>query len=505
MITIYTLPQRIADIEALIRSQQNQMEELVVVKDLLEEKPTNSGYTIIVNSKGICFPIDWYNVQPPFLLPESLWYQDEVLLAVIYARLGNMPASYELLASHGALQAELHCIAMLREEQPLNPQLLAVETYQEFDDYRLMHNHAIVRHYTGNYESGDDKQLHYYYNAALDAAPSPEYQAFTTKQYIVFLLDAEKLEQAEKIALQALGQPISADAQAELQYLLVQIGMRRLSVPYDGASMEQLKDRLWNVLQTYERQHRALETALLLMDAAHIATISKSFSEALGYIQRAIRIFEEEQQPELGFEALYKKSILLYTWAGNGQPQFFRSAAESFQQALRYFTKADFPEIYAEIQHYLGVIYSEIPDEVKKKSIWAAVSTSSFQEALSLFNKTDAPYQYAMVCNSYGNALTKYPAAIHSDNFEKALFYYNEALDIRTPHDYPVERVLTLLNYIEASWHVGNADNGWNPERYEDMESKVAEVSALSNDPEILKEVHFHQEKLRQLKKGFDK
>lgn len=505
MITIYTLPQRIADIEALIRSQQNQMEELVAVKDLLEEKPVNSGHAIIVNSKGICFPIDWYNVQPPFILPELIWYQDEILLALIYARLGNMAATDDLLASHGALQAELHSIAALREGRPLNPQLLAVETYQEFDDYRLMHNQAIVRHYTGQYNGPDDKQLHYYYNAALDAAPSAEYQAFTARHYVGFLLDAENLELAEKTALHALQQPISADAQAELNYLRVQIGMRRLSAPYHADAMAPLKDTLWSALQTYEQQQRALETGLLLLDAAHIANVSESFAEALGYVQRAIRIFEEEQQPELAFEAVYKKSILLYTWATHGQPQFFRSAAEGFQQVLRYFTKAAFPDIYAEIQHYLGVIYSEIPDETKKKSIWAAVSTSAFQEALSVFTKADMPFQYAMVCNSYGNALTKYPAAIHSDNFEKALFYYNEALEVRTPHAYPVERVLTLLNYLEASWHVGNADDGWNPERYEDMAGKVDEVLALSADPDILQTARFHQERLKLLKEGLAK
>lgn len=499
MLTIYTLPHRLEEIESLIRTQ-HRLEELVAVKDALEEKPTPSGDTIIVNAKGISFPLDWYNVQPPFLLPEHTWYQDDVLLAIVYAKLGNMVAANNLLAGNGALQAELNFVALLREGRPIDPRLLAVETYQEFDDYRLMHNYAIVRHYSGDFEGGDDKQVHYYYNAAMDAAPSEEFQAFTAKHYVNFLLDARQLDLAQKIAQAALDTQPSADAQTELNYLLTQIGMQRLTVPYDEALLADLKDRMWTVLQTYERQARSLETALLLMDAAHIANISNSFAEALGYITRAVRIFDEEEQTELSYEAQLKKAILMYTWAKNGQPQFYRGAVEGFQQALRYFTKDDFPEIYADIHHYLGVVYSEIPDEVKKKSIWAAVSSSSFQESLSVFTKAHYPYQHALVCNSFGNALTKYPAAIHSDNYEKALFYYNEALEIRTAAAYPVERVFTLLNYLEASWYADNGSNEQNPDRYHDMETKLGEVFALATDAAALEAAKVHQQQLAALR-----
>ena len=502
MLTIYTLPHRIAEIEALIGTQ-HRLDEWVTVKDALEEKPTPSGHTIIVNAKGISFPLDWYNVQPPYLLPEHVWYQDEVLLALIYAKLGNIPVANNLLASNGPLQAELNFIELLREGRPVNPGLLAVETYQEFDDYRLMHNHAIVRHYSGDFDGSEEEQVHYYYNAAMDAAPTVEFLAFTAKHYINYLLDVRNLDLAQKTAQSTLDNQPSADAQTALNYLLTQIGLQRLTVPYDEVLLAELKDKMWTVLQTYERQGRALETALLLMDAAHVANISNSFSEALGYITRGIRIFEEEEQEELGYEAHLKKAILMYTWAKSGQLELFGPAAESFQYALRYFTKEDFPDIYAEIHHYLGVIYSEIPDEVKKKSIWAAVSSSSFQEALSVLTKSNYPYQYALVCNSFGNALTKYPAAIHSDNYEKALFYYNEALNIPQAEIYPIERVFTLLNYLEAPWYADNGSNEWNTERFEDMERKLDEVFALATDTAALEAAQLHRAKLDALREGF--
>jgi len=141
-----------------------------------------------------------------------------------------------------------------------------------------------------------------------------------------------------------------------------------------------------------------------------------------------------------------------------------------------------------------------LPDEVKKKSIWAAVSHSAFLEALSIFNKETMPYQYAMVCNSLGNALTKYPTAIHSDNFEKALFYYNEALEIRNATHFPFERSLTLLNYLEAAWHADNSGNEMNPQRFDDMWAKAEEVILINADPQLVTDAKDHQYKLTKLK-----
>ena len=121
-------------------------------------------------------------------------------------------------------------------------------------------------------------------------------------------------------------------------------------------------------------------------------------------------------------------------------------------------------------------------------------------EALAIFSKEAMPYQYALVCNSLGNALMKYPAAIRSDNYEKALFYYNEALEIRTPQHYPLERSLSLLNYLEASWNADNATNEQNPERYADMWQKAEEVIVLNAPPQLAEEAREHIQKLLKLK-----
>lgn len=499
MIYIYTTAQNKDQILSIIQTQPR-MEELVSVKDFMEEKPMNSGNVIIINANGISFPVDWYNVDPPYVLPEFIMTNDDILLGMIYHKLGNHQAAKNFLRDHGALWSELENMISLKNGSEINPDTLTVETYHNFDDYRLMHNHAIVRHYSMQWTEDVKDKIHYYFNAAMDSAPNDEYLAFSAKHYVGFLMDIRDYALAEKVINDTLQRAISIDAKMEMEYLLCQIWMTRLTVPYDTNLLESIKTKLWNVLTWYEKTGRMAELALLLEDASHIASISESFAESLRYITHAIKIYNDEELDDLYYNAQYKRGQLLYNWARNGQIQFFIPATESFQQALKYFTKDDYPEIFADIQHLLGVIYSEIPDEVKKKSIWAAVSHSAFLEALSIFNKDTMPYQYAMVCNSLGNALTKYPTAIHSDNFEKALFYYNEALEIRNATYFPFERSLTLLNYLEAAWHADNSGNEMNPQRFDDMWSKAEEVIYINASAALVEDAHGHQERLSKLK-----
>ena len=154
--------------------------------------------------------------------------------------------------------------------------------------------------------------------------------------------------------------------------------------------------------------------------------------------------------------------------------------------------------MFASMHHQLGNIYVDMPAEKKRKSIWAGVANSSFQEALDFYTKEQYPYEYGMICNNFGNAFTKFPQAVLTDNFEKALFYYQEALDVRTPN-YPYERAITLLNFLEASWNVGNNPDEFNQERFDDMLAKANEIKNLVDDKEMLAEAERHLELLKEL------
>ncbi|MCU0338622.1 MAG: hypothetical protein MUE30_01965, partial [Spirosomaceae bacterium] len=223
-------------------------------------------------------------------------------------------------------------------------------------------------------------------------------------------------------------------------------------------------------------------------------------AESLGYINRAVQLLEQENLPELVANAQYRKGTLLYTWAQNGNPQFYRPAMNAYQEAVKVFTKEATPDVFAEIQHHLGVIYSEVPDEIKKKSVWAAVSVSSFKEAFSYFTRETHPYEYARLCNSYANALTKYPEAKLTDNYAKALDFYRQALEIRTAAEYPHERALTILNFLEAAWQVSVPDLAAQQQLLAEMTRLANELLQFAPDPQLVKEVGVHVEQLKVIK-----
>ena len=393
---------------------------------------------------------------------------------------------------------ELDFINRLQQGIPVNPEEL-ISNYSPFEEYRLMHNQAILRHYASAQDHFDAEKTAYFYEEAIKAAPNAEYAAFTARQYALLCIDYHQAQAAADILTANLSDQLSQTAKIEIQNTLCQAWMQQLTVPYNTELLEKLKQQLWEVLQHYEQNNRQVEAGLLLLDAAHIATISESYSEALGYLTKAIRIFETEGLSELAGNAHYRKGALLYTWAQNGNPQFFKPAVESYQAALKIFTKANAPDVFADIHHNLGVLYTDMPAEHKKKSIWAGVAVASFEEALTFFTKENYPHQYGMICNNFGNAFTKFPQAVLTDNHEKALYYYQEALDVRTAEQ-PYERAITLLNFLEASWKVGNDPDAFNEARYTDMLNKANEVKQLVEEEELLSEAEKHLELLAQLR-----
>lgn len=499
MLVVFTTPDLLESVRNILETEPR-LTELVAVADLLEQKPDPCGRHLIVRRKsGITQPLDWFNEQPPYLLAEEIDFTPEKLLGLVFAKLGNEDKTSTYLHNDPVLRNDLDIVRCLQQGIPVSPQQLTSD-FSPFEEYRFCHNSAILHHYAATEDTFDADKTRYFYREAISSAPNGEYQAFTARQYAIFLIDCHELLQAEHLLQDALKAALSDDAAIELKATLCGVWMKQIVVPYDQALLANLKNTLWEVLQHYQQQQRKLEEGLLLVDAAQVANYSESFAEALGYLNRAIDIFRKEEQPELLAQAQYRKGILLYTWAKQDNPQFFRGALEGFQEALKVFSREETPDVFADIQQYLGVIYAEIPDEVRKKSIWAGISAASFQQALAFYNKTDYPYEYGMVCANYANALTKYPEAIHSDNREKALFYYAEALDVRSAAEWPLERAVTLLNYVETCWDLGLPENGNNQQLYDEMMAKTEEAEALTQDPAILAAAREQLQRLAQLK-----
>ncbi len=488
-----------AHIQAVINAEFR-LDELVQVVSLTDALPGS----LVVQNEIIEQPLDWTQNLPPVLLPKPLPFTPDNLLAITYLQLDNWEKVYEhsrhdRRSDAPPLADALDLLNRLQSGVSVALPPAPVNGSGLFDTYRRWHNRAVAAHY-GNTETAEDA-VNQAYRSAMHHAPDAEHRAFTAKHYATLLADAGQLAEADAVLTETNTADLPADAQIELLAVQTSVWLQQLTVPYDADLLARTKDALWRVLQHYEIQNRPAQVGMLLIDAAQVANFQNSFAEALGYVTRAVNLFRQEELPELLANAQYRKGVLLYTWAQTGNPQFYRPAMEAYQEALKLFTQQAAPDVFAEIQHHLGVIYAEIPDEVKRKSIWAAVSSSSFKHALAYYTRADFPYEYATICNHFGNALTKYPAAAKSDNYVKAIDLYRDALKIRTADAYPYERTLTILNYLEAGWYVGEDDPQNQRALYADMVQKAREVETLVADEKLRYEARQHLGKLADLQR----
>jgi tetratricopeptide (TPR) repeat protein len=496
MLTIFA---PIEDKDRLLQiiQKEDRLEEVVNIEDIDSSVALMKLPYLTVLNDEILIPLPWDNSSPPYLLPPSVAFDEESLLGLIFHFLQNDQKSWQYLSTKSVY-------AYIEQQNRLKYGQAMTQLFPEKQDFLHTHNLAATYHYA--YLEGQTAPIspENFYLEAVGLAEDGEHAAFSFRELASFYLDMNQMEKAEEMVNKGLEKAFSEDSTHALNLLLCRIWMAQLLIPYKDGQVDRLKNKIWETLTYHEKMGYKVQVGLLLLDATHLANISESYAEALGYIQRAIAIFEEEGMTELAASAQLQKGVLLGTWAQNGNPQFFKPAIESYQKALYSFPKDQTPDIFADIQHKLGVLYAEMPDEHKKRGIWAGVASSSFQAALDYYTRESHPYEYASICNNFANAYTKFPPALRSDNHGKALYYYQEALEIRTP-EYPYERAISLLNYLRASWNTGNDPEYFNQVRFDDMKNKALEVRELVQDPSMLEEADKHLAALDQLESKMKK
>lgn len=501
MLLVFTSTDALSSVNQWINSEERLNELIEIIIDDEKNPITISSKKTALMVRGAHFQIalDWYNQMPPYLFSNQLPFTKEVFLGTIFGLLGNFEKTWHYLEGNPLL-IDWDTMIRIFNNYPIDFESFKNQNLNtDFDKYRYTHNLAVAYNYA-YLEDQNIPIIKQSYLQAILQATSQEYKLFTTKHLANFLLDIGQNADAEAMLKDSLKITEKEEIKAALQFVLVKAMMSRLVVPYDTNLVADLKQTLWECLQFYEKNNLWAEAGMLLTDASFVANIDNSFSESLGYISKAIKYLEAEELTELLGEAYMRKGTLLYSWSKNGNPQFYRPSLEAFQEALRVFTKEDAPEVFAEIHHSLGVLYAEMPDEEKKRSVWAALSSTSFKEALSFYTKEAYPYEYATICNNYANAMTNYPQMKKADNYQKALELYRESLEVRTAQAFPYERALTLMNYLEASWLVGNEDETFHQERYEEMTRKAKEIKSLVRDEKLIAEAERHLKDLEKLR-----
>lgn len=480
------------------------LNELVSVQHTDVIRPDISN-AIYVSENRIHIRPDWLDKRPAIVFPSEIPFNKNYFLGVVFGMLGNEEKYPQYFTGYPAMLFIFDLIQTITKGEEADGALENIlgktQFAHPFENYAFNHNVAIALNY-GQYSNDINAEaIEAHYKDAMELAFEPSYKVYTLKYYAAFLIDNGDSEAAMRLLSQQKLEVLEEYPKFSLERVWCQAAMKQLRFPYDSALMSELKNRLWETLQFFDKNGHKTIAAFLWMDAATIANFSNSYSESLGYISKALTYFKEEGQDEMAAQAQLIRGRIFYDWAQSGNPQFYRSAMEAYQEALKVFKKDEAPEVFADIHHQLAVVYADMPEENKKRSIWAALSATSFNEALDYYNKVEFPYEFGMICNNYANAWAKYPQGNRIDNFEKALNYYEEALSVRHALKYPEERAITLLNYLEASWKVGNPDEGFNTERYNDMIAKANEIKTLTNDEQLISEVEKHLQLLEELEK----
>lgn len=499
-ISIYINPELLSEVKSIIATE-DRLDELIVISSI---RDTNIyGYSIIIEKDTIkTFPL-WDSTKPPILLPQTIDFRKDLLLGVIFYLLGNYEKAYHYFDKSRELKLYAEISLNLLYGEDIEKVSIKELVQESKHNQTTLHNLAIANQYD-NHKIGFH-EISALYKEALDFPlnnDTGERLSYTAKQYASFLADADLyVEAIEALERYINDESLSPLAKTNILASVSHLQIKTLSQPYDQETIKQIKLNLSHCIKELKDQELFIEEAFALMDASYIATVDQNYSEGLSYIQRAINLFEEAEIYELAANARLQKSDLLFTWAQEGNPQFYKAAMDACLQALEVFKREQTPDIFAEIHHKLGVIYSEILDEEKKRSIWTSVSVSSFKEALNFFSKEDYPYEYGLICHNQGNAYTKYPQTIHSDNFAKALDWYNQSLEVRKADTYPNERGITLLNYIEAAWNL-NIESDFDESLFNDMMQKAEEVKKLHVNSEFVAEADRHIEHLKKLAAG---
>ena len=415
-------------------------------------------------------------------------------MALIFYKLGNHQRAFQYLEEDTLLYRDMLIATHLQFGYEITNTMLHWLQRQH------PHNLAIVKHYGNLAQDESIFELALIYQEALSAALDDEQLVFSANHFINHLLDIGETGHVVELARSLTEKPISRAAKNAIQTLLAAALTAELSVPRDKVVLEEIQTLQQECITFYETQEDTVNAGLVLLDAAEIAGFRADYATAKGFINKAIQYFTSANIPEFLGEAILQKSNLLYSWSKNGQPQYYKPAITTFQDALKVFKRDIFPQKFADIHHDLALIYSEIPVSPEERPIWTAFCASAFKEALAFYTKEGHPYRYGMCCHNYATALIGFPEAKLHNNLEKAAYFFEEALSVRTYEEHPTERALTLLNKLEMEWLLHNENPEAEKERLALMEEDVEEIKRLINDKALLLQLEQHENRLEKLK-----
>ena len=469
----------------------DRLSELVEVSSDINTKTGNQ--CIVIEGTRIFAKLDWHDNRIPFILPE-VDFSSNHLLAFVFYLLGNNQRAFEYLTDEDELHK--HFLIATQIQFGYVTDIKDIEVVER----KSLHNAAIAYNF-GKFEVAiGKKKIQDSYENAIREAKNDEFSCYTIKHYVNFLLDMGLAVDAEKLIRPTLLLKSSDAAKNALQVTLSRTMIAQVRMPYKKEALTEILGLLLGTIHFYEANNLIVNAGLQLISASEIASYQNNMTFSKELIEKAIVYFREANVPEFLGEAVLQKAILLYTWSKNGTPGFYKPSINAFQDCLKVFKRDTHPQKFAEIQHNLGLLYSEVPVSSEEKAIWTAFCASAFKEALNYYTKEEHPYEFAMVSHNYASAMMNFPDAKLHNNITKAIGMFDEALSVRTAERYPFERALTLLNQLEFYWLAHNKNMDDEKNTMDTMVRKANEVKKLSKDLDLVEKANKHLAEIENLK-----
>ncbi len=197
--------------------------------------------------------------------------------------------------------------------------------------------------------------------------------------------------------------------------------------------------------------------AILTAQHTDLMAATPGFAPALAInaYQQAIRSASDCELPLLLAE-LHTKLGMAFQNAANGQRGALLQAVNAYQTALQHgITKAEFPEMFAELQNNLGLAYLSMPAMEASNQLRTGIAVQSFRQALAVYTIESHPDRWASVSMNLANALVYAPSSHPEDNLIQAVETYEQVLQVRSRAKDPVAYALVLLNQANALAHLG--------------------------------------------------
>ena len=181
---------------------------------------------------------------------------------------------------------------------------------------------------------------------------------------------------------------------------------------------------------------------------------------------------------------------ICYQEMSSGNRGALLEAVKCYQEALKFFTRQQFPEEFAFAQNNLALAYLSIPTIEASDQLRVAIAIQALREALKVYQRETHPELWASTQLNLANALQYAPTSHIEENLQEAVNLYEEILSVRRPTENPVGYARLLANQGNALAHLGiNAHAIPKLTEARNIFNQIGEVESAEAINEVLNEI----------------